>query len=348
MVPFGGWEMPVQYTSILEEHRTVRRAIGLFDISHMGEFEVAGPAAGRVVQRLTTNDVTTLGIGEVQYSLLCTPDGGIVDDLTVYRLADDRYMLTVNASTTPKDWQWVTERGPEAQWRNISDETALIAVQGPGAEALVGRLSDVDVRTLFYYQFRRGTVADVPGLVSRTGYTGEDGFELYVPAADAERLWVALMSAGAAEGVAPIGLGARDTLRLEMRYALYGNDIDETTNPLEAVLGWVVKPAKGDFIGRAAIERVRAAGLGRKLVGFEMTDRAVARHGYRILKDGAEIGVVTSGSYGPSVDRYIGMGYVPAAHAAIGAEWDVEVRGKPQRARVVKTPFHPSRAKKKN
>jgi aminomethyltransferase len=354
MVPFGGWEMPVQYTSILEEHRTVRRAIGLFDISHMGEFEVSGPGAKAVVQRLATNDVNTLEVGEVQYSLLCLPEGGIVDDLTVYRLADDRYMLTVNASTTPKDWQWVTARGADAaahgagaDWRNVSDETALIAVQGPRAEALVGRLADIDVTALFYYQFRRGAVAGVPGLISRTGYTGEDGFELYVASADAERLWSALSSAGASDGLAAIGLGARDTLRLEMRYALYGNDIDETTNPLEAVLGWVVKPAKGEFIGRAAIERMRTAGVPRKLVGFEMTDRAVARHGYRILKDGAEIGVVTSGSYGPSVDRYIGMGYVSAAHAAIGSEWDVEVRGKPQRARVVKTPFQTARVKKK-
>ena len=349
MVPFGGWEMPVQYTSILEEHRTVRRAIGLFDISHMGEFEVSGPGAKTAVQRLTTNDVGALEVGEVQYSLLCTPDGGIVDDLTVYRLADDRYMLTVNASTTPKDWQWVMQHGAAAgaEWRNISDETALIAVQGPRAEALVGRLADIDVTALFYYQVRRGAVAGVPGLISRTGYTGEDGFELYVRAADAERLWVALTTAGAADGVAAIGLGARDTLRLEMRYALYGNDIDEMTNPLEAVLGWVVKPAKGDFIGRAAIERMRAAGVSRKLVGFEMTDRAVARHGYRILKDGEAIGVVTSGSYGPSVDKYVGMGFVSVAHAAIGSEWEVEVRGKPQRARVVKTPFQPSRVKRK-
>ena len=347
MVPFGGWEMPVQYTSILEEHRTVRRAVGLFDISHMGEFEVSGPAAKAAVQRLVTNDVDALEIGEVQYALLCKPDGGIVDDLTVYRLAEDRYMLTVNASTTPKDWAWVQGHDGGAQWKNVSDETALIAVQGPRAEALVARLADVDVGALFYYRFRRGTVAGVPALISRTGYTGEDGFELYVPAADAERLWAALSSAGAADGVAAIGLGARDTLRLEMRYALYGNDIDEMTNPLEAVLGWVVKPAKGDFIGRDAIERVRASGVARKLVGFQMTDRAVARHGYRILKDGRAIGVVTSGSYGPSVDRYIGMGYVETVHAAIGSEWDVEVRGTPQRARVVKTPFQPPRVKKK-
>jgi aminomethyltransferase len=347
MVPFGGFNMPVQYAGILEEHRTVRRAVGLFDISHMGEFEVTGSGALAAVQALTTNDVTALAPGEVQYSLLCTPEGGIVDDLTVYRLADDRFMLTVNASTTEKDWQWVTAHaGGRAEWRNVSAETALIAVQGPRAEALVGGLADADVRPLRYYHFAAGNVAGVRTLISRTGYTGEDGFELYVGAAEAERLWAALLEAGAADGVAPIGLGARDTLRLEMRYALYGNDIDETTNPLEASLGWVVKPAKGDFIGRDAIERVRAAGVTRRLVGFEMAERAIARHGYRLLREGREIGVVTSGSYGPSVDKSIGIGYVPTAHAAVGTELQVDVRGKPQPARVVKTPFYPAKVKK--
>jgi aminomethyltransferase len=347
MVPFGGWDMPLQYRGILDEHRTVRRAAGLFDISHMGEFEVRGRGALGAVQALTTNDVSALGVGEVQYSLLCTPAGGIVDDLTVYRLADDRFMLTVNASTTDKDWQWVTAQPrPDAEWRNISAETALIAVQGPRSEALVGGLADGDLKPLRYYHFVEGTVADVRGLISRTGYTGEDGFELYVAAAAAERLWAELLRAGTAEGVAPIGLGARDTLRLEMRYALYGNDIDEGTNPLEAGLGWVVKPAKGEFVGRDAIERLRAAGVKRRLVGFEMLERAIPRHDYRILKDGRDIGVVTSGSYGPSVEKPIGIGYVETAHAAVGSELQVEVRGAPQAARVVKTPFYPTKVKK--
>ena len=339
MVAFGGWDMPVQYTGIIEEHRTVRSAVGLFDVSHMGEFEVEGRDAVAVLQRLTSNDVAALDIGQVQYSLLCYPDGGIVDDLTLYRLAADRFMLTVNASNIDKDWQWVTAHGAGARWRNVSHDTGLVAVQGPKAEALVGRLASCDVTAIGYYRFEAGTVAGVPTLISRTGYTGEDGFELYCPADGAARIWKSLLHSGTPEAVAPIGLGARDTLRLEMRYALYGNDIDETTNPLEAGLGWVVKPAKGDFIGRDAIEKVRAAGAARRLVGIEMAERAVARHGYPVLKDGAVVGGVTSGSYGPSVDRYIGMAYVTTAHAAVGTALGVEIRGQVKPAHVVKTPF---------
>jgi glycine cleavage system T protein (aminomethyltransferase) len=347
MIPFGGWDMPVQYSGIVEEHRAVRSAVGCFDVSHMGEFEFRGPDALRVLQRLTTNDVATLGIGQVQYSLLCYEDGGIVDDLTLYRLSDDHYMVTVNASNIDKDWAWVSRHlDGRVDARNVSEETGLIAVQGPHAERLLGRLSDVDVPAIGYYHFRRGQVAGVPGIVSRTGYTGEDGFELYLPAGGTEAVWERLLAEGKGDGVAPIGLGARDTLRLEMKYALYGNDIDETTNSLEAGLGWVVKPGKGEFIGRTAIEGVRAAGLRRRLVGFEMVERAVARHGYPILHDGAAVGVVTSGSYGPSVDKYIGIGFVPAALAAVGSAIAVEVRGRGQAARVVKTPFHPPRVKR--
>src|SRR5262245_24381357 len=239
MVPFGGWEMPVQYTGIIEEHRAVRGAMGLFDISHMGEFEVAGAGAIAAVERLTTNDASSLAVGQVQYSLLCTPEGGIVDDLTLYRLADDRFMLTVNASNIAKDWQWVTSHaGANARLRDVSEATALLAVQGPKAEALVRRLASVDVTRLAYYHFVEGDVATVPTLISRTGYTGEDGFELYVPGARAEALWHALLEAGRADGLVPIGLGARDTLRLEMKFALYGNDSDETTKRLEAGPGW--------------------------------------------------------------------------------------------------------------
>jgi aminomethyltransferase len=317
----------------------------------MGEFEFRGPDATRALQRLTTNDVTALAVGQVHYSLLCYDDGGIVDDLTLYRLADDQYMMTVNAANIEKDWGWITDHldGPDrmrVEARNVSADTGLIAVQGPRAEGLVGRLADLDVTAIGYYRFARGRVAGVPATVSRTGYTGEDGFELYLPADRTEAVWDALLAEGKRDGVAPIGLGARDTLRLEMRYALYGNDIDQTTNPLEAGLGWVVKPAKGDFVGKPAIERVRAAGVRRRLVGFEMVDRAVARHGYRILRDGVEVGSVTSGSYGPSVDRYIGLGYVPADLAAVGSEFAVEVRGRAQTARVVKTPFYPPKVKK--
>src|SRR5499425_2617818 len=285
MVPFGGWEMPVQYSGIVEEHRAVRAGVGCFDVSHMGELEVEGPQALAALQRLTTNDVGALEIGQVQYSLLCYPDGGIVDDLTLYRLASDRYMLTVNASNIDKDWRWVSEHGGGARRRNVSDTP---------------------------------------------------------------RVWSALLEAGRGESAVPVGLGARDTLRLEMCYALYGNDIDETTNPLEAGLGWIVKPAKGDFVGRDAIEKVRASGPARKLVGIEMADRSVARHGYRVVAPGAAspIGIITSGSYGPSVERSIALAYVPSAKAAIGTDLGVEIRGQVKPARVVKTPFHPSRVKK--
>ncbi|MBI2016614.1 MAG: glycine cleavage system aminomethyltransferase GcvT [Candidatus Rokubacteria bacterium] len=346
MVPFGGWEMPVQYAGIIEEHRAVRSAVGLFDVSHMGEFEVEGPGALAALQRLTTNDVAALAPGQIQYSVLCYPNGTIVDDLTVYRLAGDRFMLTVNAGNIDKDWAWVTGHGAGATWRNASAEMGLIAVQGPKAEALVGRLADRDVTGIGYYRFAAGRVAGVGTLISRTGYTGEDGFELYVPAGETERLWTALLDAGRGDGAQPIGLGARDTLRLEMKYALYGNDIDETTNALEAGLGWVVKPGKGEFIGRDALETIRAAGVARKLVGLEMVDRAVARHGYPVLHDGRRVGVVTSGSYGPSVDRYIAMAYVETPLAAVGTGLAVEIRGQAKAARVVRTPFYPSKVKK--
>ena len=353
LVPFGGWEMPVQYAGIIEEHRAVRSAVGLFDVSHMGEFEVDGPGALDALQSLTTNDVAALEVGQVQYSLLCYPNGTIVDDLTVYRLAGDRFMLTVNAANIDKDWAWVTTYTSLAEyqrkgvrWRNVSAETGLIAAQGPKAEELVGRLADQDVGKLGYYRFARGAVAGIDTLISRTGYTGEDGFELYASAAATARLWAALLEAGHDDGAQPIGLGARDTLRLEMKYALYGNDIDDTTNALEAGLSWVVKPAKGEFIGRAALEKVRAEGVRRKLVGIEMVDKAVARHGYPVLKDGRRVGVVTSGSYGPSVDRYIAMAYVETALAAVDTPLAVEVRGQAKAARVVRTPFHPSRVKK--
>jgi aminomethyltransferase len=346
MVEFGGWDMPVQYTGIIEEHRRVRGAVGLFDVSHMGELEVEGPGALAALQTLTTNDVAALEIGQVQYSLFAYPEGGLVDDLTVYRLTADRYMVTVNASNIDKDWAWVTTQGGGAEWRNISAETGLIAVQGPRAEDLVAGLADVAVRAIGYYRFARGTVAGVSTIVSRTGYTGEDGFELYAPWGETERLWTALMDAGKTVDVGPIGLGARDTLRLEMGYALYGNDIDQTTNPLEAGLGWVVKPAKGDFIGKPAIERVRAEGPRRKLIGLQMADRSVARHGYPVLKEGRRVGEVTSGTFGPSVQRSIAMAYVGIPVSAVGTELDVEIRGQAHPARVVKRPFHPPHVKK--
>ena len=315
----------------------------------MGEFEVEGPGALAALQHLTTNDVAALEVGQIQYSVLCYPNGTIVDDLTVYRMGDDRFMLTVNAGNIDKDWAHVTkstEHVKNVRWRNASEGTGLIAVQGPKAEALVGRLADRDVAAIGYYRFARGTVGEVPTLISRTGYTGEDGFELYAPADGTARLWKALLAAGRADGATPVGLGARDTLRLEMKYALYGNDIDDTTNALEAGLGWVVKPAKAEFIGREALEKVRAEGLRRRLVGIEMVDKAVARHGYPIKKDGRAVGIVTSGSYGPSVDKYIGIAYVETALAAVGTALDVEIRAQDKAAQIVRTPFHASKVKK--
>src|SRR5262245_50554764 len=346
MVPFGGWDMPVQYTGIVEEHRCVRSAAGLFDISHMGEFEVRGAGALAAAQGLTTNDASGLAIAQVQYSVLCYPNGRMLVDLTLYRLADDHYMLTVNASNIDKDWAWVTDGGRNAAWTNVSEATALLAVQGPKAEGVVQRLADRDVTKVLYYHFTRGSVAGIPCLISRTGYTGEDGFELYVPAERSVALWHALLDEGLRDGIQPIGLGARDTLRLEMKFALYGNDIDETTNPLEAGLGWVIKPAKGDFIGRAANEGDRAAGVTRKTVGIEMVERAVARHGYGVAKDGRSVGVVTSGSFSPSLERCIGIAYVASNLAVVGTEVEVDIRGRAQPARVAKTPFVPSHAKK--
>jgi aminomethyltransferase len=349
MVPFGGWEMPVQYTGIIEEHRATRGAVGLFDVSHMGEFEVEGPGALAALQHLTTNDVTALEVGQIQYSVLCYPNGTIVDDLTVYRMGDTRYMITVNAGNIDKDWAHVTTSTAhikDARWRNASEGTGLIAVQGPKAEAVVGRLADRDVTAIGYYRFARGNVGEVPTVISRTGYTGEDGFELYAPADGTAQLWKALLAAGRADGATPVGLGARDTLRLEMKYALYGNDIDETTNALEAGLGWVVKPAKGEFIGREALEKVRAEGVRRRLVGIEMVDKAVARHGYPVRKDDRSVGIVTSGSYGPSVDKYIGIAYVETALAAVGSAVEVEIRGQGKSAQVARTPFYPPKVKK--
>ena len=346
LVPFGGWEMPVQYSGIVEEHRTVRTAVGLFDVSHMGEFEFRGPGALPFLRRLTTNDVAALAVGQVQYSLMCTPDGGIIDDLTLARIEENEFLMTVNAANIDKDWAWVSGHRPsDVHAENVSHKTALLAVQGPRAEAVMR--VDIDLGRLAYYHLARSRVYGATSYISRTGYTGEDGFELYLSAEDAPKVWTALLEDGRAAGMVPAGLGARDTLRLEMKYALYGNDIDETTNPIEAGLGWVVKLQKGEFIGRDALQKIKECGAERKLVGFEMVDRAVPRHGYRILREGRQVGIVTSGSYGPSVDKYIAIGYVPVALAEPGSEFEVEVRGRGYRARVVPTPFYAPRVKKR-
>jgi aminomethyltransferase len=341
MVPFGGWDMPVQYSGILSEHRAVRTAAGLFDVSHMGEVEFRGRGALQALQRLTCNDAARLRVGQVQYSALMTERGTFVDDLTVYRLADDAFMVTLNASNRDKDVAWIRAHlSGDAEVRDISDETALIAIQGPKAPAILQKLLALDLPSIPYYWFRTGSILGHPATISRTGYTGEDGFEVYLANEAAVPVWQALMQAGKPDGLLPAGLGARDTLRLEAKMALYGNDIDEEHTVLEADLGWIVKLDKGEFIGRDVLARQKADGIRRKLVGFEMVGRGIARSHYPIVKAGRQIGQVTSGAPSPTLGRHIGLGYVAIEHAAVGTELEVVVREQPVSARLVATPFY--------
>jgi len=341
LIDFGGWEMPVQYkTGIIKEHKAVRDNAGIFDVSHMGEAWLRGPRALDTVQRIVTNDAGKLRDGQAMYTVMCYPHGGIVDDCIVYRRSADEYLIVLNASNTDKDLAWLREHAGEGVTvDDQSEATALIAAQGPNAVAMVDALAAADLSAVPRFAFAETEVAGVSALCARTGYTGEDGFELACPAADAVRVWDALLEAGAA----PIGLGARDTLRLEARLCLYGNDIDETTNPHEAGLAWVVKPAAKDFIGKEALLEAKAAGISRKLIGFVIHERAIARHGYSIIDRGAAdpvIGQVTSGTKGISVDGAIGMGYVPADRAAPGSIITIDCRGKDIAATVVKGPFY--------
>jgi len=341
IVEFAGFEMPIQYGGIVEEHKRVRNAVGVFDVSHMGEVEIRGPGALAFVQRITVNDASKLSEGRVQYSAMCYEDGGIVDDLLVYHCGD-YYLLVINASNTGKDLAWMRSHATgDARIEDRSDATGLLAVQGPKSLATLQRLTDLDLGSIQYYHWKRGKVAGVEALVSRTGYTGELGFELYIgpdPAAGLV-LWDALMQAGREHAIGPVGLGARDTLRLEMGFCLYGNDIDQTTNPLEAGLGWITKLEKGDFLGRRALQAVRKQGVTRKLVGFSLNDRAFPRHGYEIQLDGKRVGTVTSGTFSPVLEKGIGMGYVDAALAAPGTALDIVVRGRAIPATVVRLPF---------
>ncbi len=340
LVEFAGFWMPVQYRGIIDEHRKVRSSVGVFDVSHMGEFEFRGKAAGEFLQRMTINDVSKLAEYQAQYSAICYPDGGIVDDVIVYRWPG-RYTMVVNASNIAKDFAWLSEhKMPEADLSDVSDEYSLLAVQGRNAQATLQKLTKVDLKAIKYYWFASGEIAGVPAFISRTGYTGEDGFEIGFAPPHSEKVWSAIFEAGKEFGIEPIGLGARDTLRLEMKYCLYGNDIDQTTNPLEAGLGWITKLDKGDFIGRGTIVKMKAAGLPRKLVGFEVEGKNIARHGYPILKDGNTIGHVTSGTFSPSLEKSVGLGYVASAHAAAGTELVLDIRGRAAQARVVRTPFY--------
>ncbi|WP_242336519.1 MULTISPECIES: glycine cleavage system aminomethyltransferase GcvT [unclassified Anaeromyxobacter] len=340
MVDFAGWEMPVQYAGILEEHEAVRTRVGLFDVSHMGEVVFRGPRALEALNRLFTNDLSKVADGQAQYGCLCRESGGIVDDVVVYRRAADDLLVCVNAGNRQKDFDWLSGHPGGADVKNESDDWAQLALQGPRAAQLLQRLTPLDLMPIRSYRFAQGEVAGVPCLVARTGYTGEDGFELFCPPAAAPRLWDALLDAGQAEGIQPCGLGARDSLRLEMAYRLYGSDMDDGTTPLEAGLGWVVKLDKGEFIGRDALVRQKEQGLARKLVGFVLTDAGIARHGYPVVQDGRKVGEVTSGTKSPSLKTSIGLAYVPPALAAEGSTFGVEIRGRAAAAKVVKTPFY--------
>jgi aminomethyltransferase len=345
LIDFGGWLMPVSYPpGIIEEHHATRRAVGIFDVSHMGEIHFRGPAAAQAVQRLVTNDVGKLTDGRALYTVACRPHGGIVDDLIVYRLAPEHFLIVVNASNIAKDFGWFSENvGGMCEVRDASDETALIAFQGPKAEAALAPLTPAPLATLKPFHLLAGvTVAGRPASLARTGYTGEDGFEIFCAPADAPALWAALLDAAAPHGGMPVGLGARDTLRLEARLSLYGNDLSEDTTPLEAGLGWVVKPEAGDFIGKEALVRQRAEGVARKLAGFVMVGRGIPRHGYGIHAEaaGPRIGEVTSGTVGPTVGKNIGLGYVPSALAEPGQRLFIDCRGKMIEAEVAKGPFY--------
>jgi aminomethyltransferase len=349
MVSFSGWEMPLEYSGIADEHMAVRTRAGLFDVSHMGEIEIAGKDALRAVQRITSNDASRLGVGQAQYSLLLTPRGTIIDDLLVYRLATAHFLLVVNAGNIEKDYTWIATHvaaAGDAIAVDASSRYALLALQGPAAMDVLQPLIGADLGAMKYYRFVHGEVANVRATVSRTGYSGEDGFEIFVPTQSADRVWQAILQTGADAGVIPCGLGARDTLRLEAGMRLYGNDIDESTTPLEADLGWAIgwqKDESDSTIGMAVLREQKAAGIRRKIVGFEMIDPGIARQGYDVLlgeAGGSRVGKVTSGTRTPYLKKSIGMAYLPVEHTMTGAQFEVDIRGRRARAQVVPMPFY--------
>ena len=345
MAEFAGYNMPISYTGINDEHQTVRRNAGVFDVSHMGEFILKGEGALDLIQRVTTNDASKLTAGKAQYSCLPNEQGGIVDDLLVYCIEENKvYMLVVNASNIEKDWNWIQKHNDKGvEMHNISDDTCLLAIQGPNATKILQPLTEMDILNLKYYTFAKGEFAGVKNvLVSATGYTGAGGVEIYFENKDdnADKIWNAIFKAGAAQGIKPIGLAARDTLRLEMGFCLYGNDIDDTTSPLEAGLGWITKLGKENFTSKDAFQKQKEEGIKRKLVGFEMVDKGIPRHHYEIAdKDGNAIGYVTSGTQSPSLGKAIGMGYVALEHSAIDSPIYIKVRDKLLQAKVAKMPF---------
>ena len=339
MVEFAGFHMPIQYHSIREEHRRVRETVGMFDVSHMGEILIKGSKALDMVQKVTINDASKLSLGQVQYSAMCYEDGGIVDDLLVYRFAN-HFLLVVNASNKDKDYQWILKNKiDDCEVLDVSDDYTQLAVQGKKAEPTLQKLTDVDLSAIRYYWFTEGELMGVPMIISRTGYTGEPGFELYFANEYAVDVWNKIMEAGKEYDIEPIGLGARDTLRLEKKMCLYGNDIDETTNPLEASLSWITKMDKGDFIGRDALLKTKQEGLKRKLVAIVLDGQGFPRHGYKIYKDSKEVGHVTSGTVSPILNKGIAMGYVAIEFAKIGTSLEIDIRGKRVPAVVIKPPF---------
>jgi len=341
MVEFGGWDMPVEYSGITHEHLAVRSAAGLFDVSHMGEIEVRGPEALALLQWVTSNDVARLKDFQAQYSALMDPRGSAVDDCLVHRFGPEHYFLCVNASNTDKDFAWIVRNNRfNAEARNVSVDYSQLALQGPKSMAIISRLARADLAGLRYYWFCHATCCGVEGLLARTGYTGEDGFEFYFPPSESEKVWNEFLEAGRADGLVPVGLGARNTLRLEAAYALYGHELDEETTLLEANLGWIVKLDKGDFLGREALLHQRERGLRKKLVGFELIDRGIARDGYEVRIGGRAVGRVTSGTHAPFLRKSIGLAFVPPEAAAVGREIDIDIRGKSARARQVPLPFY--------
>jgi aminomethyltransferase len=341
MVDFGGWDMPVQYSGVMDEHRTVRGAAGIFDVSHMGEIEIRGPEAARLADFATTNHASKLKTGQAQYSGLLYDHGGFVDDILVHKVADDHFFLCVNAANQEKDFEHIRSINRfRAEVEFASARYAQIAIQGPKAPATLQKLTATELAAIRYYRFADGAVCGAPARIARSGYTGEDGFEIYVAPEEAERIWAEVMKAGAEFGIKPCGLGARNTLRLEAAMALYGHEIDASISPLEAGLGWIVKFDKGDFVGRAALLRQKEAGIGRRLVGFEMRGRGIAREGYEVTIDGLPAGWVTSGSPSPTLGRNIGLCYLPTERARPSEAIQVKVRGEPVDAVTVETPFY--------
>ncbi len=349
MVEFGGWDMPVQYRGIIEEHQATRNAAGLFDISHMARFWVTGPQSEAFIQHINTFDVRNTAVGQSDYGLMCYEDGGIVDDIFVYHLADNEWMIVANASNAAKDWDWLTQHssGFDVQLTDRSAELAMIALQGPSAEHILDPLTSADLTALPFHGITASSIGTAQGYVSRTGYTGEDGFEIFIPADQAAPVWDALLDAGSAAGLQPVGLGARDSLRFEPGLPLYGHEIERDINPYEAKLGWVVKLDKGDFIGSDALRMIKEHGPARRLIGLQMVGRGIARQGMPVqTTDGQEIGSVTTGMPAPTLGQNLAYALVASGSVKVGAEVDVLVRGKPVRATVVKTPFYKSRYKK--